>query len=581
MRCMSFKITGILPLVILMFAGRTVWGQLNNEVAYWDFDQGVYGTQDVIEEHGWDGFLGEFETVDDRDPTWVTSGKTGNALLFDKPGAFQTDYGNYLTIPQKNGTLPGCGATRLVLEADIFIDPDTESRPVWEQFVIIHAAAYSWNSGQEERDSIPDSGQELYALWHTPGGYVYFMVGEKNLHWHQIYSNDPVVGANAWHHIKAEFDDDADLMKIFVDGTQITNITEEKSPGAGTQFGVYGPIPELGLTPLQIGRFYSDNPNSGNDPWSGFYGRIDNVKISTNVPSDLVATAISSSEINLTWTDNSGDETGFEVWRKPEGGDWLMVTDLVAASAGVGGTVEYLDTGLATETTYYYTVGAYKTVGDDVAYYRSSPYPSATTNMVGNNPPAPTADPNPIITDENNSGTSQVSPNDPDAGDTHTYGIETQPKNGSASVDASGLATYTPNTNFSGSDSFVVRVTDNGGLYGDVTIDAVVNIVSTSQGFNVNNIPTEYDLLQNYPNPFNPETIIKYRIPQKGLVSLTIYNARGQEVSKLINEVQSGGEYSVVWNGEDKNGLEATSGIYFYCLMANEFISIKKMVLIR
>ncbi|MBI5756002.1 MAG: hypothetical protein HZA12_03675, partial [Nitrospirae bacterium] len=109
-----------------------------------------------------------------------------------------------------------------------------------------------------------------------------------------------------------------------------------------------------------------------------------------------------------------------------------------------------------------------------------SPNPSITVEATGvNNPPVPTSAPNPIVTDEETTATSQVSPNDPDLGDTHTYAIPTNPTNGSATVNPTGgVATYTPNPNFNGSDSFVVRVTDNGGLYGDVTIKVTVNPVN-------------------------------------------------------------------------------------------------------
>ena len=67
-----------------------------------------------------------------------------------------------------------------------------------------------------------------------------------------------------------------------------------------------------------------------------------------------------------------------------------------------------------------------------------------------------------ITTLQNTPGTSTVSPNDPDAGQTQTFSISTPPANGTATVTASGVATYTPAPGFSGTDSFVVTVTDNG-----------------------------------------------------------------------------------------------------------------------
>ena len=93
-----------------------------------------------------------------------------------------------------------------------------------------------------------------------------------------------------------------------------------------------------------------------------------------------------------------------------------------------------------------------------------------------NRPPMPTAPG--ISTPQNTPGTSLVSPNDPDAGQTQTFSISTPPANGTATVTASGLATYTPAPGFSGADSFAVTVTDNGTppLSGTVTIPVTVQV---------------------------------------------------------------------------------------------------------
>ena len=85
-----------------------------------------------------------------------------------------------------------------------------------------------------------------------------------------------------------------------------------------------------------------------------------------------------------------------------------------------------------------------------------------------------------------------------------------------------------------------------------------------------------YNLEQNYPNPFNPSTTIKYQIPQSGLVTLKIYDVLGREVKTLINGYKQSGTYQITFNG---NGL--ASGIYFYRLDANNFISVKKMILMK
>jgi len=95
-------------------------------------------------------------------------------------------------------------------------------------------------------------------------------------------------------------------------------------------------------------------------------------------------------------------------------------------------------------------------------------------NVTLNGAPAPTAPA--IATSANTAGTSQIAPNDPNAGDTHTYAVTTPAASGTATVNnATGLATYTPNAGFAGTDSFVVTVTDQGGLTGTVTIAVTAN----------------------------------------------------------------------------------------------------------
>ena len=90
------------------------------------------------------------------------------------------------------------------------------------------------------------------------------------------------------------------------------------------------------------------------------------------------------------------------------------------------------------------------------------------------------------------------------------------------------------------------------------------------------NLPTEYSLEQNYPNPFNNSTVIKYSIPQEGLITLKIYNLLGEEVATLVNDTKQTGNYEVSF---DATGL--TSGVYFYRLQAGNYTETKKMVLMK
>jgi hypothetical protein len=94
-------------------------------------------------------------------------------------------------------------------------------------------------------------------------------------------------------------------------------------------------------------------------------------------------------------------------------------------------------------------------------------------------------------------------------------------------------------------------------------------------------LPTYYSLSQNHPNPFNPSTVISYALPQKSHVELAIYNILGQEVITLIDTDKPAGEYEATWTGRDTRGKPVSSGVYFYRLKASDFVSSRKMLLLK
>ena len=85
----------------------------------------------------------------------------------------------------------------------------------------------------------------------------------------------------------------------------------------------------------------------------------------------------------------------------------------------------------------------------------------------------------------------------------------------------------------------------------------------------------------NYPNPFNPTTNISYNLPTAGDVTVEVYNTKGQVINTLVNEHQTAGDHSVVWNGNDSRGNGITSGVYFYKIKSGRFTSTKKMILLK
>jgi hypothetical protein len=89
-------------------------------------------------------------------------------------------------------------------------------------------------------------------------------------------------------------------------------------------------------------------------------------------------------------------------------------------------------------------------------------------------------------------------------------------------------------------------------------------------------VPAIFALSQNYPNPFNPLTQITYSVPKASDITLKVYDILGREIVVLVNERKQAGEYKVTWNAQG-----VPSGVYFYRIVAGDFIETKKMVLIR
>lgn len=92
-----------------------------------------------------------------------------------------------------------------------------------------------------------------------------------------------------------------------------------------------------------------------------------------------------------------------------------------------------------------------------------------------------------------------------------------------------------------------------------------------------------FKLHQNYPNPFNPVTRIPYTVggEKPTYVSLVIYDVRGSVVCRLVDQVQSPGQYTALWDGSSETGRKAASGIYFCRIQTNTFEATKKLVLLR
>jgi hypothetical protein len=106
----------------------------------------------------------------------------------------------------------------------------------------------------------------------------------------------------------------------------------------------------------------------------------------------------------------------------------------------------------------------------------------------------------------------------------------------------------------------------------------VWNFTTRSTGINTisSEIPKEYKLYQNYPNPFNPTTKIRFDLPKASDTKLIVYDILGKDVATLLNEKLSSGTYEVIFDG-----INLSSGIYFYKLESCDFTDVKRFILIK
>ena len=89
-------------------------------------------------------------------------------------------------------------------------------------------------------------------------------------------------------------------------------------------------------------------------------------------------------------------------------------------------------------------------------------------------------------------------------------------------------------------------------------------------------VPDFPELSQNYPNPFNNKSTIEYRLHKSGRVRLAVYNSMGQKVLDLVNQTQTAGAHTVIF---DTGAL--ASGTYFYRLETDNILLEKKLMLVK
>ena len=160
-----------------------------------------------------------------------------------------------------------------------------------------------------------------------------------------------------------------------------------------------------------------------------------------------------------------------------------------------------------------------------------------------------------------------------DDGQLLTYSLLSGAANMSITVD--GAFSWAPTVDQAGKSYVVTIQVSDGALTASttsiITASAFVTGVEDFGG-----IPTEFSLMQNYPNPFNPVTSIRFALPIESSVRLTVFNMLGQEVASLVKGTMAAGNHKVEFDASKLN-----SGMYIYRIEAGNFVSVKKMLLMK
>lgn len=326
-------------------------------------------------------------------------------------------------------------------------------------------------------------------------------------------------------------------------------------------------------------------------------------------PSNLTATTLSASSIQLLWTDNAFNETLYHVERC-QGAGCANFTEI--AQLGVN-TATYSDNGLPINTTYVYRVRASNSDG----YSGYSNSASATTqnpcsnialgkiatasSSSGSNIPNLAVDGNANTFWRSSTGGTQYLQIDLGVG-SRNYNQATIKWRG-ARFAKSFQIRVSNNANFSTFTTVFGTTAGSGGnqtisLTGAPRTERYIRLHMTkvnSSYYAVNEfevcgfsssalskqdaeviLPTEITLHQNYPNPFNPSTSISFSLPQEAHVTLKVYSLIGEEVATLVDGVRDAGLHTAIFDAK-----HLPSGVYFSVLQAGDVRVVRQLMLMK
>jgi len=336
----------------------------------------------------------------------------------------------------------------------------------------------------------------------------------------------------------------------------------------------------------------------------------DDAPVPPGAPANLAANATSSSEIALTWQDNSADETGFKIERKTGSGSFSEIATVSADATS------YNDTGLSANTTYTYRVRAFNSnVNSNYSNETAATIGATSSNLALNKPTValstystkPTK--NAVDGDVNTywrcgslSSSNPINWLRVDLGaammvgqvvvkwreDYYAKTFEAQVSSDDVSwtpVASGSGAVGIQTLNFSATPARYVRLyltLNNRGSYRVAELEVYASSSATAKR-NANEseaakseVVTDYGLEQNYPNPFNPSTQIRFALPQDSQVTIKVYSINGAEVKTLVDDRYTAGTHAVTFHAGN-----LPSGTYFYVMQAGNVRQVRQLRLVK
>ena len=410
----------------------------------------------------------------------------------------------------------------------------------------------------------------------TPNGKAAFQLNSSGGTGAAIGDKGLSINDGTWHLIVATRNGSNNMNYLYVDSSKIDSTSQSYLTGFdGTTpitlgylnvspFYYYdGSLDEVALYSVALSKSDIQTHYKKGMKGLGYCEAFPTIK----APSGLKAIKdnVDTTNVKLSWTDNSSNELGFVLQRKL--GDSASVAAYSIIDTLASDVTSYIDTTASDTTKYTYRIYAYN--NDTVSAYSNiatitTPLPVELTSFTVN-----TVDSKVLIawataTEINNAGFSIER-----SADNKKFSAVTFIKGQGTSTEKSYYS-YTDKSVLSGKYYYRLKQVDFDGT------SQYLKSVEIDLG-----IPKNYSLEQNYPNPFNPSTTIRFALPMNAKVNIKLYNTLGQEVANIFNSDLSAGIHETTFNASN-----LSSGVYFYRLEArgtdgSNFVSTKRMLLMK